>query len=69
MCTDISAAEGEVLLQTQDLTVKFGGPVALDAVIFNIRRGEILGLTDQRGAGRLRINAIMGGVPPGVRAL
>ena len=40
---EIHAAEGETLLQTTDLTVKFGGLVALDSVTFNIRRGEILG--------------------------
>ncbi len=41
-----------MLLQTQDLTVKFGGLVALDAVTFDIRRGEILGLIGPNGAGQ-----------------
>ena len=41
---EIQAAEGEVLLQTKDLTVKFGGLTALDSVTFDIRRGEILGM-------------------------
>ena len=41
---EIHAAEGETLLETKDLTVKFGGLVALDSVTFNIRRGEILGM-------------------------
>lgn len=58
---DIRADEGEVLLQTTDLTVKFGGLTALDAVTFNIRRGEILGLIGPNGAGKTTcFNAITG---------
>ena len=33
---DIEVAEGETLLQTHELTVKFGGLTALDAVTFGI---------------------------------
>ncbi|MBO0680620.1 ABC transporter ATP-binding protein [Mycolicibacterium sp. S2-37] len=58
---DIQVGEGEVLLQTTDLTVKFGGLTALDAVTFNIRRGEILGLIGPNGAGKTTcFNAITG---------
>ncbi|MGA9374269.1 MAG: ABC transporter ATP-binding protein [Mycobacterium sp.] len=57
----INAGEGEVLLQTNDLTVQFGGLTALDAVTFNIRRGEILGLIGPNGAGKTTcFNAITG---------
>ena len=58
---EIHAAEGEILLQTKDLTVKFGGLVALDAVTFDIRRGEILGMIGPNGAGKTTcFNAITG---------
>ena len=49
---DVSVAEGESLLETHDLTVKFGGLTALDAVSFAIKRGEILGLIGPNGAAR-----------------
>src|SRR4051812_49716316 len=58
---EVNAAEGEKLLETKDLTVKFGGLTALDSVTFDIRRGEILGLIGPNGAGKTTcFNAITG---------
>jgi branched-chain amino acid transport system ATP-binding protein len=58
---EVQVAEGEKLLVTTDLTVKFGGLTALDAVTFDIRRGEILGLIGPNGAGKTTcFNAITG---------
>ncbi len=58
---EIHAAEGEILLETKDLTVKFGGLTALDSVTFDIRRGEILGMIGPNGAGKTTcFNAITG---------
>lgn len=58
---EVHAAEGEKLLATEELTVKFGGLTALEALTFDIKRGEILGLIGPNGAGKTTcFNAITG---------
>jgi branched-chain amino acid transport system ATP-binding protein len=58
----ISVEVGQTLLKLDELTVKFGGLVALDAVSFGIRRGEILGLIGPNGAGKTTCFNAMTGV-------
>ncbi len=56
-------ADGTVLA-TRDLTVRFGGLVAVDGVDFHAAPGEVIGLIGNNGAGKSTLlNAIGGYVP------
>ena len=44
--------EGSALLQVRDITITFGGLVALDAVSFDVEEGMIVGLIGPNGAGK-----------------
>ncbi len=56
---------GPPLLTMEDVTLRFGGVVALDGVSFDIRQGEILGLIGPNGAGKTTcFNALTGVYQP-----
>ena len=59
-----AAPEGdsERLLEIDNVTLRFGGVVALDGVDFHINRGEILGLIGPNGAGKTTCFNVMTGV-------
>ena len=58
---DIAVDVGDTLLSMENVTMRFGGLLALDDVSFGIRRGEILGLIGPNGAGKTTcFNALTG---------
>ncbi|MFF3854838.1 ABC transporter ATP-binding protein [Micromonospora sp. NPDC002575] len=56
------AAGREALLEVDDVTLRFGGVVALDKVNFTLYKGEILGLIGPNGAGKTTCFNAMTGV-------
>lgn len=62
--TPVSDAErsGEVLLVVDNVTLRFGGVVALNEVSFSLRKGEIFGLIGPNGAGKTTCFNAMTGV-------
>jgi branched-chain amino acid transport system ATP-binding protein len=59
---EIAVGVGDNIMEIKNLTVKFGGLVALDDVSFTIKRGEILGLIGPNGAGKTTCFNAMTGV-------
>jgi branched-chain amino acid transport system ATP-binding protein len=59
---EIAVEIGDTLLELRNLTMRFGGLVALNEVSFSIRRGEILGLIGPNGAGKTTCFNAMTGV-------
>ena len=49
------AAAGEVLLSAKDLSVRFGGVLAVNKVSFEVRRGEVFTLIGPNGAGKTTV--------------
>ncbi|SFW88293.1 ABC transporter ATP-binding protein [Amycolatopsis australiensis] len=58
----IDVEVGQTLLEVDNVTMRFGGLVALDQISFGIRRGEILGLIGPNGAGKTTCFNAMTGV-------
>jgi branched-chain amino acid transport system ATP-binding protein len=54
-----------VVLAVEDLSIRFGGLIAVDQLTFDVREGEVLSLIGPNGAGKTSaFNAITGYIPP-----
>jgi ABC-2 type transport system ATP-binding protein len=61
----VAVSDSSGILQVRDLTVAYGAKKAVDAISFEIRRGEIFGLLGPNGAGKTStLSAIEGLVKP-----
>ncbi len=58
----VAPTDPEAILQVDDVTLRFGGVVALDQVSFSLRKGEIFGLIGPNGAGKTTCFNAMTGV-------
>lgn len=63
--TDSSRSNGSVALEVRSLSKSFGAVRAAREVSFEIRRGEVLGLLGDNGAGKTTVvNCVSGGLTP-----
>jgi ABC-2 type transport system ATP-binding protein len=54
----------QAVLSLQDVTIRYGGRVAVDAVCLEVRRGEVYGLLGPNGSGKsTTLAAVVGAVP------
>jgi ABC-type branched-subunit amino acid transport system ATPase component len=60
---ELSGSEN-YLLQAKDVTVRFGGLTAVDAVSMNIAAGELVGIMGPNGAGKTTFFNAISGVTP-----
>src|SRR5690606_12662052 len=60
----LDAADGDIAIEAQDLTMRFGDFVAVDHVSFRIRRGEIFGFLGSNGCGKTTTMKMLTGLLP-----
>ena len=56
--------DDDVLLRARNLSLSFGGVLAVNDVSFDVRRGEIFTLIGPNGAGKTTVFNIISGIYP-----
>ncbi|MDX5375406.1 MAG: ribosome-associated ATPase/putative transporter RbbA [Gammaproteobacteria bacterium] len=59
-----AAEDGEIVIEAEDLTMRFGAFTAVDHVSFRIRRGEIFGFLGSNGCGKTTTMKMLTGLLP-----
>ncbi len=54
--------DSDILLTARDLTVRFGGVLAVNQVSFDVRRGEVFTLIGPNGAGKTTVFNLISGI-------
>ncbi|WP_020205458.1 MULTISPECIES: ABC transporter ATP-binding protein [Cupriavidus] len=60
----MSHSQSDTLLSVRELTVRFGGVLALDGVSFDVRRGEVFTLIGPNGAGKTTVFNLISRIYP-----
>jgi branched-chain amino acid transport system ATP-binding protein len=60
--TSVEVAEGQPILEVQDLALRFGGTTAVDGVSFEVQPGELFSIIGPNGAGKTSIFNCISGV-------
>jgi ABC-type branched-subunit amino acid transport system ATPase component len=58
----VEAPDTGLVLSLSDITVRFGGIMALGGVSFDVRKGEVLGIIGPNGAGKTTLFDVISGV-------